>query len=84
VIESFLARFAAMPASPSSPSSSSASANGPRAVMLSDAMWRSHFASDPAIAGRTITLNENAYTLRLQTGHGGAISLDRDRTTSSL
>jgi predicted permease len=37
--------------------------NGPRAVMLSDALWRSRFASDPAIAGRTITLNETAYTV---------------------
>ena len=37
--------------------------NGPRAVMLSDALWRSRFASDPAIAGRTVTLNEQTYTV---------------------
>jgi predicted permease len=37
--------------------------NGPRAVMLSDLLWRSRFASDPHIVGRTVTLNELPYTV---------------------
>lgn len=37
--------------------------NGPRAVMLSDPLWRNRFASDPLIVGRTITLNEQPYTV---------------------
>ena len=37
--------------------------NGPRAVMLSDGLWRSRFASDPSIVGRTVTLNENAFAV---------------------
>jgi predicted permease len=37
--------------------------NGPRAVMLSDSLWRSRFTSDPRILGRTVTLNEQPYTV---------------------
>ncbi len=37
--------------------------NGPRAVMLSDGLWRRRFSADPSIVGRAITLNENAVTV---------------------
>jgi predicted permease len=37
--------------------------NGPRAVMLSDPLWRTRFASDPLVVGRTVTLNERPYTV---------------------
>jgi len=32
-------------------------------VVLSDALWRHRFAADPAIVGRQITLNKQAYTV---------------------
>ncbi len=34
---------------------------GPRVVVLSDFLWRSQFAADPAIVGRTVRLNEAVY-----------------------
>ena len=37
--------------------------NGPRAVILSHAFWRRRFASDPAVVGRTVTLNTNPTTI---------------------
>ncbi|HEU0124569.1 MAG TPA: ABC transporter permease [Bryobacteraceae bacterium] len=37
--------------------------NGPLAVMLSHAFWKSHLGSDPAVAGRAITLNDRTYTI---------------------
>jgi len=40
-----------------------ASGEGPCAVLLSHALWRRRFAGDPAIAGRTIRLNEQAFTI---------------------
>lgn len=32
--------------------------NGPRAVLLSDSVWRSKFGADPAVVGRRLILNE--------------------------
>ena len=34
---------------------------GPRVVVLSDFLWRSQFAADPGIVGRTVRLNEAVY-----------------------
>jgi putative ABC transport system permease protein len=36
---------------------------GPRVAVLADGLWRSHFGSDPAIAGKTILLNGDPYTV---------------------
>ena len=36
---------------------------GPRVVVLSHDLWRTRFGSDPAIAGRTITINSRAATV---------------------
>src|SRR5206468_10065996 len=36
---------------------------GPRAVLLSHGLWERRFASDPAIVGRPLTLNEQPYTI---------------------
>jgi putative ABC transport system permease protein len=36
-------------------------ANGPRVVILSDALWRRRFGADPAIVGRTITLDDDPH-----------------------
>lgn len=33
--------------------------NGPKAVLLSDGLWRRRFASDPAIVGKKLTINED-------------------------
>jgi len=32
-------------------------------VLLSDGLWRSHFASDPHVLGRTVKLNDEDYTV---------------------
>ena len=37
--------------------------NGPRAVLLSHQIWTRRFASDPAIVGRSITLNQDAVSV---------------------
>jgi putative ABC transport system permease protein len=37
--------------------------HGPNNVILSDALWRRRFAGDPTIIGRTITLDNNPYTV---------------------
>jgi predicted permease len=37
--------------------------NGPKAVVLSDGLWKRAFAGDPAIAGRVIRINEEPYTV---------------------
>src|SRR5437899_8507007 len=37
--------------------------NGPRLVILSDALWKRRFSSDPAIVGRQITLDDNLYAV---------------------
>ena len=36
---------------------------GPRAVLLSDAMWRSRMGADPRAVGRTLTLDGEAHTI---------------------
>ncbi|HEX8360795.1 MAG TPA: ABC transporter permease [Longimicrobium sp.] len=36
---------------------------GPRAVLLSDAMWRSRLGADPRAVGRTLTLDGEAHTI---------------------
>jgi putative ABC transport system permease protein len=36
---------------------------GPMVVLLSDSLWRRRFNADPAIVGRTITLDQNDYTV---------------------
>ena len=36
---------------------------GPPAVLLSYAFWRSQYAADPSIVGRSITLNNRAYSV---------------------
>jgi predicted permease len=37
--------------------------NGPKAVMLSHGLWTRRFASDPAIVGTALTLNDEAVTV---------------------
>jgi predicted permease len=37
--------------------------NGPKAVMLSHGLWERRFASDPAIVGKPLTLNDAAFTV---------------------
>jgi predicted permease len=37
--------------------------NGPKAVMLSHALWARRFASDPAVVGSALTLNDDAVTV---------------------
>jgi putative ABC transport system permease protein len=37
--------------------------NGPKAVMLSHALWTRRFAGDPAIVGSALTLNDEAVTV---------------------
>jgi putative ABC transport system permease protein len=37
--------------------------NGPRVVILSDALWKRRFSADRTIVGRQITLDENLYTV---------------------
>jgi len=37
--------------------------NGPKAVLLSDGVWRRRFASDPAIVGTSLTLNDAPHTV---------------------
>ena len=37
--------------------------NGPRAVVLSDALWRRRFSADPTVVGQTVTLNNEPYTV---------------------
>jgi putative ABC transport system permease protein len=37
--------------------------NGPRAVVLSDALWRRRFSGDPKIVGQSVTLNNEPYTV---------------------
>lgn len=36
---------------------------GPRAVVLTDAFWRTRFGADPAVLGRTLTLDEQPHTI---------------------
>jgi predicted permease len=38
-------------------------ADGPKAVMLSDVLWRSSFESDPNVVGRVIALDDEPYTV---------------------
>lgn len=37
--------------------------NGPHVVILSDGLWRRRFAEDPAIVGKTITLDDDSYVV---------------------
>ena len=37
--------------------------NGPKAVMLSDGLWRRRFAANPAIVGTALTLNDEPHTV---------------------
>ena len=37
--------------------------NGPKAAIIGEKLWRSHFAGDPAILNRTITLNSESYPI---------------------
>jgi predicted permease len=37
--------------------------NGPKAVVLSDGIWRRRFASDPAIVGTALVLNDQPHTV---------------------
>ena len=37
--------------------------NGPRAVLLSEALWRSKFSADPEVTGRVIAVDSDAYTI---------------------
>ncbi|MBV8553374.1 MAG: ABC transporter permease [Acidobacteriaceae bacterium] len=39
------------------------SPNGPKAAIISESIWRSHFGSDPTIIGKTITLNGEPYPI---------------------
>jgi predicted permease len=37
--------------------------NGPKAVMLSNGLWKRRFGSDPGIVGKTVRLNDDAVTV---------------------
>jgi putative ABC transport system permease protein len=37
--------------------------NGPKAVILGYGLWQNRFGSDAKLLGRTVTLNENSYTV---------------------
>jgi len=37
--------------------------NGPNAVLLGDGLWRRRFASDPAIVGTSLTINDEPHTV---------------------
>ncbi|HSU58181.1 MAG TPA: ABC transporter permease [Bryobacteraceae bacterium] len=37
--------------------------NGPKAAIISQNLWRSHFGSDPRIIGKTIVLNGDSYPI---------------------
>src|SRR5437667_5165891 len=37
--------------------------NGPKAAILGHGLWRSRFGGDPDVLGRTITLNQQSYTV---------------------
>ncbi|MCW5559152.1 MAG: ABC transporter permease, partial [Verrucomicrobiae bacterium] len=37
--------------------------NGPKSVLLGHGLWQSRFGSDPGVLGRTITLNQQSYTV---------------------
>ena len=37
--------------------------NGPKAVLLSHALWEARFASDPGVVGRPLTLNDQSVTV---------------------
>jgi predicted permease len=37
--------------------------NGPKAVLLAHGFWTRRFGSDPAIVGRSLTINDQAYTV---------------------
>ena len=37
--------------------------NGPRVVVLSDGYWRRHYAGDPAIIGKSVSLSGEPYTV---------------------
>jgi putative ABC transport system permease protein len=37
--------------------------NGPKAAVISDKLWKSHFGGDPQILGKTIVLNGDSYPL---------------------
>ena len=37
--------------------------NGPKAVVLSHGLWRRRFASDPAVVGSSLTLNDQPHTV---------------------
>ena len=37
--------------------------NGPKAVLLSDGLWRRRFAADPAIVGSSLTINDRPHTV---------------------
>ena len=37
--------------------------NGPKAVLLSDGLWRRRFAADPGIVGSALTLNDEPHTV---------------------
>jgi predicted permease len=36
---------------------------GPRAIILSNGLWRRSFGADPMVIGRTVTLDEDTYTI---------------------
>ncbi|HYO84710.1 MAG TPA: ABC transporter permease [Bryobacteraceae bacterium] len=37
--------------------------NGPKAVILTNGLWQRRFGGDPAIVGRSITLNDSSFTV---------------------
>ncbi len=37
--------------------------NGPKAALLTHALWQRRFAADPSLVGRSVTINEQPYTV---------------------
>jgi putative ABC transport system permease protein len=52
--------------------------DGPNVVVISNALWRGHFGSDPGIIGRTIELGGEAYTIVGVTGRTFATDPPKD------
>src|SRR5512147_2500168 len=51
--------------------------SGPSVVVLGEALWRTGFAADPGIVGRTIRINDHDFQVIGVVGHGADFGLDQ-------
>src|SRR5262249_29717691 len=63
VSDNFFQMLGVQPARGRTFSSEEVKVNGPKAVILSHGLWARRFASDPAIVGSALTLNDEAVTV---------------------